>query len=138
MGRRGLIAGATGGLIAVAVVSSMLVLSNDTRERTDCRVRVYFRTDAPQEQIDAVGRQLDAVDDASIQFVSKKQALELMKERYPELVRGLPVNPLPASYRARTTYADSCSDVRAVFRPRRAGVENVNTSIRPFRKSVNP
>jgi cell division protein FtsX len=129
-----LVAGAAGGLIAVAVVLGVFVLTDDTRERTDCLVRVYFKPGASQEQIDAVGRQLHAVADASVRFVSKKKALALMRKRYPELVRDLPVNPLPASYDARTTYADSCSDVRAVFRPRPAGVENVNTRIRPFRK----
>ena len=133
--RRGvLVAGATGVLIAVAVGSGAILLTKDTRKRTDCLVRVFFKRGASQEQIDAIGRQLNAVDDASIRFVSKKQALELMRERFPELVRDLPVNPLPDSYEVRTTYADSCADVGAVFRPRHAGVENVNTRIRPFRK----
>jgi len=110
------------------------VLTKDTRKRTDCVVRVYFKTGASREQIDAVGRRLDAADDASIRFVSKKQALELLKERYPELVADLPVNPLPDSYDVRTTYADSCSEARAIFRPRPAGVESVKARVRPFRK----
>ena len=135
MMRRGrIVAGATGGLVAVAVGLGAIVLTNDTRKRTDCLVRVFFKTGASHEQIDAIRRQLDAVDDVSARFISKKQALELMRERYPELVRDLPVNPLPDSYEVRTTYADSCADVGAVFRPRPAGVENVNTRIRPFRK----
>ena len=137
--RRGvLVAGATGVLIAVAVGSGAILLTKDTRKRTDCLVRVFFKTGASQEQIDAIGRRLDAVDDASIRFVSKKQALELMREQYPELVGDLPVNPLPDAYEARTTYADACSDVRAVFRPRPAGVGSVKTRIRPFRKPGKP
>jgi cell division protein FtsX len=121
-------------LIAVGVGLGAILLAKDSRKRTDCLVRVYFKRHASQEQIDAVGRRLGAIDDASIQFVSKKQAFEILRERFPELARGVPVNPLPASYAARTTFVDSCSDVRAVFRPRPAGVENVNTRIRPFRK----
>jgi len=132
--RRGrLVAGAAGGLIAVVLGSGVFVLTKDTRKRTDCLVRVFFATGASREQVDAIGRQLDAVDDASIQFVSKQQALEQMRERYPDLVGDLPVNPLPDAYEARTTYADSCSDVRALLRPRPAGVATVKTTIRPFR-----
>ena len=138
MGRGVLVAGATGGLIAVAVGSGAILLTKDTRKRTDCLVRVFFKTGASQEQIDAIGRQLDAVDDASIRFVSKKQAIEQMRKRYPDLVGDLAVNPLPDAYEARTTFADSCSDVRAVFRPRPAGVQTVKTRVRPFVKPGSP
>jgi cell division protein FtsX len=131
--RRRLAVGATGGLLAAALASGVFVLTKDTRERTDCLVRVFFKTSASREQVDTIGRQLDAVDDASIRFISKQEALEQMRERYPDLVADLPVNPLPDAYEARTTYADSCSDVRAVLRPRPAGVAKVNTRIRPFR-----
>jgi cell division protein FtsX len=134
--RKRLFAGAAV-LVVVAVVGGTFALArDDSRERADCRVRVYFRTNASREEIRAVGDRLAAVENVSSRFVSKKEALEILRRRDPELVEGIPWNPLPASYDARTTYADSCSDLTASLRPRPPGVENVNSTVGPYEKSA--
>ena len=50
-------------------------------------------------------------------FVSKEQALEQMKKRYPELDADLPYNPLPDSFEVTPTKAEYLDDARASLRP---------------------
>ncbi len=79
--------------------------TNDVKR--DLVVNVYFCTDtscekqkeASEQQIDAVRAQLVGMPEVKdVKFVSKEEALEIMKERNPELVSGLTSNPLPPSF----------------------------------------
>ena len=64
-------------------------------------VKVYFQTDATGGQESTFARQLNQnryVKPGGIKFISKAQALEIMKKRDPELVGGLVGNPLPDEF----------------------------------------
>jgi cell division protein FtsX len=127
---------ATAALGIVAVAGGIFALERDApRERADCRVQVYFQKDASREEIRAVGERVAEIDDVSSRFVSRKEALEIMRRKFPELVKSLPFNPLPASYAVHTTYADACSDLSASLRPRPEGVDNVSSTVRPYEKA---
>jgi cell division transport system permease protein len=134
--RRTALVVAAGAVAALAIAGGVLALTReDRRARSDCLVRVFFEKGASPDQIEAVGDRLEAVDDVSVRFVSKKEALENIRRKYPELVAGIPSNPLPDSYSARTRYADSCYELRASLRPRPPGVQSVKTG-RPYEPSV--
>jgi cell division protein FtsX len=134
MTRKWLVAAGTCSVAAVAVGAGVFVLAKDEpRKRTDCLVRVFFKQSASRNQIGAVGARLGAIDDVALRFVSKEQALVIMRKRYPELAPPAGINPLPDAYEATTTYADSCSEVRAAVHPRPAGVETAKAAIRPYR-----
>jgi len=79
-------------------------------------------------QINAVARKLDA--DPRVKkytFVSKEEALERMKKRFPDLFKTeLPSNPLPASEEVEPTKAEHADAVYRSFFPHPAGVETVN------------
>ena len=48
-------------------------------------IQVFINNDATQEQMDTLGEQIRALDGVStVEFVSKEQALEQMKERFGE------------------------------------------------------
>jgi len=58
--------------------------------------------------------------------VSKVEALERMKKRYPELTANLPSNPLPASYEVLPVRAEEVKAISADLRAQQfAGVERV-------------
>ena len=66
-------------------------------------IQVFINNDATQEQMDTLGEQIRALDGVStVEFVSKVQALEQMKERFGEqqdLLDGYEENNIfPASY----------------------------------------
>jgi cell division protein FtsX len=61
-----------------------------------CYVKVSFDSVATRKQEEAVGVKLRS--DPRVKravFVSKEQALRLMRKKYPALVKSLPSNPLP-------------------------------------------
>jgi cell division transport system permease protein len=76
--------------------------SYDRQLKSQLAVRVYFCTastcasDATKQQENAVAARLNG--DPRIQrvaFVSKEQALEIMRKKQPEAVKVLPANPFP-------------------------------------------
>jgi len=63
-------------------------------------VKVYFSTKATTQQKNDLARQLEQspfVAQGGIVYVSKEQALQRMKKRYPDLVKNLTSNPFPDS-----------------------------------------
>ena len=127
---RGKLIAASGVLGAVVIAGSAFVLTHDqSRERSDCRVQVFFRPTASSRQIQAVGDRLAAIEHVSSSFVSKEEALEIMRRKYPEVVKNIGGNPLPDSYSARTMYAKACFELVDSVRPRPAGVERVSSSV---------
>lgn len=123
------------GVAVPAVVGFLLLRDRDDLPRADCRIGVFFKQGASSARVKAVGDRLRGIDRASVRFVSKGQALNEMRRHYPELTAGMFTNPLPASFRVRTTYRDSCRALRRALRPRPDSVENVVVSVRPFRKA---
>jgi cell division transport system permease protein len=67
---------------------------------------------ASKLQIDAAGNFLHGLPEVkSINFVSKEKALDIMRERSPELVEAIPSNPLPDAFEVTPRRAE---DVRAL------------------------
>jgi cell division transport system permease protein len=96
-------------------------------------VNVYFCTqttceaEATRGQIEAVrGKLVSMPEVKDAKFISKKEALEIMRKRSPDLVRNLTSNPLPASYQVVPHRGEDVSKIANRFEPTPAGVERVN------------
>ena len=90
--------------------------------------KIFFCTPATcgqevtEEQVNAVRRKLESPPLAglveSVTFISKKDALERMREREPEIVKNLTSNPLPDAFEVKT---GDGKDVKAVSAALREG-----------------
>jgi cell division transport system permease protein len=88
------------------------------KQKEKLLVKVYFCTEttcdraATEPQINAVRKQLEANRlVASVDFVSKAEALERMRKLTPEIVKNLPTNPLPDAFEVK---AHDGADVKAI------------------------
>ena len=64
-------------------------------------VKVYFKDGASTADKDALARSLATnpyVKVGGVTYVPKSQALKIMAKEYPDLVQGLPANPLPDAF----------------------------------------
>jgi cell division transport system permease protein len=93
-------------------------------------VKVFFCTqdtcerEATSAEINAVRAKLDSdsrVKDSD--FVSKSEALEIMKKQQPEMVAGLISNPLPNSFTVTPVKGEYTKAIAQTFTPAPAGVE---------------
>jgi cell division transport system permease protein len=88
-------------LIGVFIgIGTWLVSWSDAKKR-ELTVHVFIKDDASPKQIDQLRIHLatDArVKEGGIKFISKSEALAVMKKRNPELTENLVANPLPASF----------------------------------------
>jgi len=109
-------------------------------------VKVFFCTDqtCPQtgyetaKQVDRVRVKLES--DArvrSIKFIPKEQALTLMKKTHPELVRGLPTNPLPDSFEVRAVKGEYVEPIAQSLSPVMPGVQKVSYGRKTAHKILN-
>ena len=90
-------------------------------------VKVFFTRTATSDQINAVRQQLAGMDDVEdVTFVSKQDALEQMKERYPDLTSKLAWNPFPDSFVVKPKVANQIQTIAARFDPPPAGVDKVD------------
>lgn len=87
--------------IVLILILNMTNITNTTKNDFD-QVQAYLELDLNNEQISNLSKQVRAVDGVkSIEFVSKKQAMQDMKERFEEngsILEGLEENPLQHSY----------------------------------------
>jgi cell division transport system permease protein len=120
-------------LLGLFVALGTWVLSWTNHVKKDVIVNVYFCTEltcgkeAKNNEIVAVGDQLKnnpLVKEVS--FISKEEALEEMKKRYPELTGTLARNPLPAAYKVEPKRAEDVEEIAASLEPTPAGVEKVS------------
>ena len=93
-------------------------------------VKVFFCTqsscgrEATSQQINAVRAKLDG--DSRVKsyvFITKAEALELMRERQPEMTRDLVSNPLPDSFTVTPVKGEYTKAIAQSFNPAPAGVE---------------
>jgi cell division transport system permease protein len=120
--------------LLIALGTWVLAWSDEAKQRL--LVKVYFCTpitctqgkEATEGQITAVRtRLLQMPEVKSVEFVSKEQALEIMKRNSPELVEGLSTNPLPASLEVTPRRGEDVSVIaQRVENGSFAGVEKVN------------
>jgi cell division transport system permease protein len=123
-------------LLGLLIALGTWVLAWSDQAKSRLLVKVHFCTpitctqgkEATAPQIEAVRSRLLAMPEVkSVEFVSKAQALEIMKERTPELVEGLSTNPLPASLEVTPHRGEDVSVIaQRVERGNFVGVEKVN------------
>jgi len=92
-------------LLGVSIALGSWVVSWSNHVKKDVQVKAFFctehtcATDVTDQQVGKVQRYLEAdprVKEAT--FVSKAEALEIMRDRSPELVQDLTYNPLPDAF----------------------------------------
>jgi cell division transport system permease protein len=121
-------------LLGVAIALGSWVVSWSNHVKKDVQVKVFFCTehtcarDMKDAQVTPVQAWLDRdprVKDAT--YVSKEQALEIMRKRSPELVKDLTYNPLPDAFEIQPKRAEDVELIAADLRAQQfAGVEKVD------------
>jgi cell division transport system permease protein len=130
-------------LLGLLIALGSWVVSWSENVKKEVVVKVFFCTqdtcgqEASPAQINAVRAKLESDPRVKrVTFVSKDEALDRMKERFPDLFQGgLVSNPLPASEEVELTRAEDADDVFQSLGPykvgddtrfRTAGVETVS------------
>ena len=114
-------------LLGLLIALGSWVVSWSDHVKEQLQVKVFFVEDVTPKQVNAVGAFLrtdERIKD--YQFVSRTEALERMKKRYPELTANLPTNPLPDSYEITPKRAEEVKQLSTTIRAQKfAGVERV-------------
>ncbi len=114
-------------LLGLMIAFGSWTISWSDHVKRELLVKVYFHESATPAQINAVAAKLGADDRIkSFTFVSKQQALKEMTQRFPDLTKDLPANPLPASERItpkKAEYIDAIA--RSLRQPLPPGVGSV-------------
>jgi cell division transport system permease protein len=63
---------------------------------------------------------------ASVDYISKEQAIEIMRKKQPDLVKNLPNNPLPDAFKVHPKRGEDVVAIANSLNPLPLGVENVN------------
>jgi cell division transport system permease protein len=88
-------------LIGVFIgLGTWLVSWSDDKKR-ELAVHVFIKDEATQKQINQLRIAIESderVKSGGVTFISKAEALEIMRRRSPELTENLASNPLPASF----------------------------------------
>jgi cell division transport system permease protein len=105
----------------IPVVQATTGAANDVRGRV--LVNVYLKTDAKPGDVKRVQALLnDRVDHVgSVQYVSKRQALNEQRKRYPEAYDLLGSNPLPDTFRVTPDEPDNALRLRDALSPTAPG-----------------
>jgi cell division transport system permease protein len=95
--------------------------------RQDVQVRVFLVDDADAAVINDVHTTLNGLPETgSVAFVSKADAWEIMKKKYPQLTEGATSNPLPASFNVTPKDANQVQSLADRLDPLPAGVESID------------
>jgi cell division transport system permease protein len=95
--------------------------------RKDVLVKVFFVQDANPQQINAVqSKLLTFPETKTAVFISKDDAWELMKRKYPDLTENASSNPLPASFEVTPKDADQVQALATRLEPLPEGVDKVD------------
>ena len=115
-------------LLGLFLALGSWVVSWSNHVKKEVIVKVYFAPGATDGQIRTVSSTLD--DESrfvkDVQFVSKEEALQRMEKRYPQLVKNLAGNPLPASLEVTPTHAEFADDIELSLLPHPPGVDRIN------------
>ena len=123
-------------LLGLSIALGSWVVSWSNHVKKDVQVKVFFCTEHTCErevtlqQIGVVQRQLEAdprIREGGVTFVSKDEALEIMRQRSPELVKDLTYNPLPHAFEIQPKRAEDVEAIAGDLRGQRyAGVEKID------------
>ena len=126
-------------LIAMFLVGLLISFGTYARSwsehvKDELLVKVFFCTDVTcprhgevtAKQIDAVRVRLDSNELVKfVDFVPKKEGLERMRERAPDLVRNLASNPLPHAQEVTPKSGEFTKEIAESLKPLPPGVEKV-------------
>jgi cell division transport system permease protein len=120
-------------LLGLLIALGTWVVSWSHHVKKEVIVKVYFCTDTTcghevtAAQVNAVAAKLHADQRVkSYTFVSRAEALQRMKKRYPDLFKaGLTSNPLPASEEVEPKKAEYADAIYRSFFPHPPGVESI-------------
>ena len=119
--------------VLIPIFQTASAKSDEVRGQLNFQVALY--ADATQGEIDSLGRELEGVAHVkTVEFVSKTQALEELKEdlgkdKARELTSQLSENPLPASYRVTPDDAANLTGIREAI---------VSTAPNGERRTISP
>src|SRR3712207_5858603 len=111
-------------LLGIFIALGTWVLNWSDEAKKQLLVKAYFCTpitcvnggDATNAQINALRRRIEAMPEVKpggVEFISKREAIEIMRKRSPELVENLTSNPLPASFEITPKRAEDVSAIAA-------------------------
>ncbi len=114
-------------LLGLLIALGSWVVSWSDHVKSQLEVKVFFLDEVKPKQVNGVRIYLEQdVRVKEFQFVTKREALQRMQKKYPELTANLPSNPLPATYEVTPRDAEDvkalAGDIRAQKFP---GVERV-------------
>jgi cell division transport system permease protein len=110
--------------LLIALGSWAMSWSEDAKKKL--LVKVYLTDSASDRQVNAVREKLESDSRvASVTFVSKQDAIEIMEKKYPELVENLPGNPLPRSFEVKPTRGEHVEAISQSLTPPPPGVDKV-------------
>jgi cell division transport system permease protein len=121
-------------LLGLFIALGTWVLSWSDQAQRKLLVKAYFCTpltcakDSTPQQINAARIFLDRMPEVKeIKFVSKEEAIDIMRRRSPELVENVSSNPLPHSLEITPTRAGDVSTIaNRLERANLAGIEKVS------------
>ena len=119
--------------VLIPIFQTASAKSDEVRGQLNFQVALY--ADATQGEINSLGRELEGVAHVkTVEFVSKTQALEELKEdlgkdKARELTSQLSENPLPASYRVTPDDAANLTGIREAI---------VSTAPNGKRQTISP
>jgi cell division transport system permease protein len=123
-------------LLGLFIAFGTWVVSWSDHVKRELVVHVYFCTDdtcareATTAQMNAVTRlagESSLVKNAGVDFVSKQEALDIMRRKHPEEVGALPSNPFPNALTVTPKHGDDVEKVAALFRADPAlGIDKVD------------
>jgi cell division transport system permease protein len=88
--------------------------------RDQLELKVFLFDDATSGETDALRQEIEAIPNVkSIEYVSKAEALTILKERLkdPDVLRELNSNPLPASFNVKPDDASQLEAIRQALTP---------------------
>ncbi len=114
-------------LLGLLIALGTWVVSWSDHVKEQLEVKVFFVDGVTPKQVNSVGAFLrtdERIKD--YQFVTRAEALDRMRKKYPELTADLPTNPLPASYDITPRRAEEVKEISAAIRAQKfVGVERV-------------
>ena len=113
-------------LLGLFIALGSWVVSWSDHVKRELLVKVFYKQDAKEAQINDVRAQLEADPRVkSVTFISAEKALERMRQKFPELTANLPSNPLPPSHEVVPVRAEDVNAIARSLSPLPPGVEKV-------------
>ncbi len=114
-------------LLGLFIALGSWVVSWTDHVKKEVVVKVFFDRDATRAEVNGVAVRIKERDDVkTVVAVSPDQALERMRERFPDLVENLSENPLPWALEVTPLQAESVEAIAGSLDPPPAVVDKVD------------